>query len=77
MGLELQAFSLYVLATLKKNKNFSTEAGLKYFIIGGVSSAFFLLGVSLIYGNSGLINYDDIYIYLNVYMSLGNDILGL
>lgn len=41
MGLELQAFSLYVLASFKKNKNFSTEAGLKYFIIGGVSSVFF------------------------------------
>jgi NADH:ubiquinone oxidoreductase subunit 2 (subunit N) len=35
MGLELQAFSLYILASLKKNKNFSTEAGLKYFIVEG------------------------------------------
>lgn len=77
MGLELQAFSLYVLASLKKNKNFSTEAGLKYFIVGGVSSAFFLLGVSLIYGNSGLVNYDDLYIFLNLYKDLELDINGL
>lgn len=70
MGLELQAFSLYILASIKRNKNFSTEAGLKYFIVGGVSSSFFLLGVSLIYGYSGLINYDDLYIYLSVYAEM-------
>lgn len=60
MGLELLSFSLYVLASFKKNKNFSTEAGLKYFIIGGVSSAILLFGISLIYGYTGLINFDDI-----------------
>lgn len=57
LALELQALSFYILATFKKESAFSTEAGLKYFIIGAFSSGFFLFGCSLIYGFSGTTNY--------------------
>nr|YP_004940482.1 NADH dehydrogenase subunit 2 [Cubaia aphrodite]AER54532.1 NADH dehydrogenase subunit 2 [Cubaia aphrodite] len=48
--LELQTFSLFVLIARNRNSMLSTEAGLKYFILGAISSALFLLGVSLRYG---------------------------
>ena len=57
LALELQALSFYILSTFKKESAFSTEAGLKYFIIGAFSSGFFLFGCSLIYGFSGTTNY--------------------
>jgi len=57
LALELQALSFYILATFKKDSAFSTEAGLKYFVIGAFSSGFFLFGCSLIYGFSGTTNY--------------------
>ena len=47
MGLELQSLSLYVLASMKKDSSKSSEAGLKYFILGALASGFFLYGVSL------------------------------
>jgi len=60
LALELQTLALYVLATLKRNSEFSTEAGLKYFILGAVASGFFLFGASLIYGFTGLYKFDDL-----------------
>jgi len=57
LALELQALSFYILTTFKKDSAFSTEAGLKYFIMGAFSSGFFLFGCSLIYGFSGTTNY--------------------
>lgn len=56
LGIELQAFSTYIL--LSKNKIEGAEAGLKYFILGSISSGFFLLGLSIISSNgySFLIN---------------------
>lgn len=70
MGIELLSFGLYILSSYKKNKNFSTEAGLKYYILGGVSGAILLLGVSLVYGASGLINFDEIKEYLKLYKEM-------
>jgi NADH-quinone oxidoreductase subunit N len=60
LALELQSLSLYVLATLKRNSEFSTEAGLKYFILGAVASGFYLFGASLIYGFTGLYKFEDL-----------------
>jgi NADH:ubiquinone oxidoreductase subunit 2 (subunit N) len=54
LALELQSLSLYVLAGFKKNSIYSIESGLKYFILGALSAAYFLLGWSLLYGISGL-----------------------
>ena len=53
MGLELQSLSLYVLAAMKKDSRTSSEAGLKYFILGSIASGFLLFGVSLIFGITG------------------------
>jgi len=48
LALELQSLALYVLATFKRDSAFSTEAGLKYFIVGAFSSGLILFGCSLI-----------------------------
>ncbi len=53
VGLELQSLSLYVLAAFRGNSLRSSEAGLKYFVLGAVSSGLLLYGCSLIYGFSG------------------------
>src|SRR5210317_614408 len=50
MGLELQSLSLYVVASLRRDSRKSTEAGLKYFILGALSSGLLLYGASLVYG---------------------------
>lgn len=49
LGLELQSLTMYILATLNRNGEFSTEAGFKYFILGAVSSGIYLLGCAYIY----------------------------
>ncbi len=53
MGLELQSLSLYVVASLRRDNLKSTEAGLKYFVLGALSSGLLLYGCSLTYGFAG------------------------
>lgn len=53
MGLELQSLALYVLAAFNRDNLRSTEAGLKYFVLGALSSGMMLYGISLIYGFTG------------------------
>lgn len=53
MGLELQSLSLYVIAALRRDSLKSTEAGLKYFVLGALSSGMLLYGASLVYGYAG------------------------
>lgn len=60
LAIELQSFVLYVLSAYKKDA-FSSEAGLKYFVLGAFSSGVLLFGISLIYGFSGTTNFDDFY----------------
>ena len=57
VGLELQSLSLYVLAALRRDHAKSSEAGLKYFILGALSSGALLYGASLIYGFVGTTNF--------------------
>jgi NADH-ubiquinone oxidoreductase chain 2 len=54
LSIELQSFGLYVLATLYKNSESSTSAGLKYFLLGGLSSSIILLGSGIVYSYTGL-----------------------
>ncbi|MHA1523362.1 MAG: NADH-quinone oxidoreductase subunit NuoN [Alphaproteobacteria bacterium] len=54
LGLELQALALYVLAGLRRDSLRSTEAALKYFVLGALSSGMLLYGASLIYGFAGI-----------------------
>jgi NADH-quinone oxidoreductase subunit N len=58
MGLELQSLSLYVLAAFNRDSTKSSEAGLKYFVLGALSSGMLLYGISLIYGFSGTTDFD-------------------
>ncbi len=53
MGLELQSLSLYVIAAFQRDRVRSSEAGLKYFVLGALSSCLLLYGCSLIYGFAG------------------------
>jgi NADH-quinone oxidoreductase subunit N len=65
VGIEIQSLVLYILASIKMFSNFSTEAGLKYFIIGAFSSGLLLLGCSFIYGAIGTTHFTYIMMILN------------
>ncbi len=60
MGLELQSLSLYVIAAMRRDSVRSTEAGLKYFVLGALSSGLLLYGASLTYGFAGTTNFAGI-----------------
>jgi len=72
LSIELQSFGLYVLATLYRNSESSTSAGLKYFLLGGLSSCIILLGVGLIYSYSGTTNFESLYILNTINSSHDN-----
>lgn len=59
LAIELSSLAFYILASFRKVSSYSVESGIKYFVTGAVSSAFFLLGSSLIYGFTGSINFSD------------------
>ena len=65
MGIELQSLALYVIAAFNRDSIRSTEAGLKYFVLGALSSGLLLYGASLIYGFSGTTSFDGIALALN------------
>jgi len=80
LAVELQSFAVYILAALYRNSETATSAGLKYFLLGALSSAFILLGSSLIYAYTGLTNLDAISSLISVSSSTnieGGVILGL
>ena len=56
LGIELMSLSFYVLATINKNSQHSTEAGIKYFLLGALSSGLLLFGMALIYAYTGETN---------------------
>jgi NADH-quinone oxidoreductase subunit N len=60
MGLELQSLALYVVAAIDRDNSRSSEAGLKYFVLGALSSGMLLYGISLVYGFTGQIGFDAI-----------------
>lgn len=60
MGLELQSLALYVIAAINRDNVRSTEAGLKYFVLGALSSGMLLYGISLVYGYTGHTGFDEI-----------------
>lgn len=66
LSIELQSFAVYVLATLYRNSESATAAGLKYFLLGGLSSALILLGTALIYTSTGLTQFEGIYNLVSV-----------
>jgi NADH-quinone oxidoreductase subunit N len=60
VGLELQSLALYVVAAMRRDDTKATEAGLKYFVLGALSSGMLLYGASLIYGFTGTTQLDQI-----------------
>jgi NADH-quinone oxidoreductase subunit N len=65
LAIELQSLSLYVVASIKRNSLESAESGVKYFILGALSSGILLYGFSLVYGFTGQTTFDGIYISLS------------
>ena len=74
IGIELQSLSLYVIAAFDRDSRRSGEAGLKYFILGALSSGLLLYGCSLVYGFSGSTSFEGIASALN---TIGADSIGL
>ena len=74
LGIELQSLALYVLAAIKRDSLQSSESGVKYFILGALSSGILLYGCSLIYGFTGTTNFSEIY---NSLLSIKSLNLGL
>jgi NADH-ubiquinone oxidoreductase chain 2 len=66
LSIELQSYGLYLLCTLYRNSELSTSAGLTYFLLGGLSSCFILLGTALLYTNSGTTSLESFYIITNL-----------
>ena len=60
LGLELQSLAIYVLAAINRDSLRSTEAGLKYFVLGALSSGMLLYGISLVYGYTGNTGFEAI-----------------
>jgi NADH-quinone oxidoreductase subunit N len=72
LGLETLSLSLYLLAASNRRREESQEAGLKYFVLGGFASAFFLYGIALVYGGSGKTSISSIQESLATYVSIQN-----
>src|SRR5690242_13268371 len=66
LSIELQSYGLYLLSTIYRNSELSTTGGLIYFLLGGLSSCFILLGTSLLYANSGTTSMDGLYIISSI-----------
>jgi NADH-ubiquinone oxidoreductase chain 2 len=66
LSIELQSYGLYLLSTVYRNSELSTTGGLIYFLLGGLSSCFILLGTGLLYANSGTTSMDGLYIISSI-----------
>lgn len=60
LGLELQSLAAYVLASYRRHDERSAEAGLKYFVLGGLASGILLYGISLLYGFAGTTHFEEL-----------------
>ncbi len=78
LGLETLSLALYVLAASNRRSSESAESGIKYFVLGGFSSAFFLYGIALVYGATGTTNISEMVAALqNGVDPFGNESLAL
>jgi NADH-quinone oxidoreductase subunit N len=60
LALEIMSLGVYVLTAIKRSSDIGAEAGFKYFVLGGFSSAFFLYGIALVYASAGTTNLADL-----------------
>jgi len=77
LSIELQSYGLYLLSTIYRNSELSTTGGLIYFLLGGLSSCFILLGTSLLYVNSGTTSMDGLYILNSISDATNEGVSGL
>ena len=79
LGLETLSIAAYVLAAMQRHRTQSQEAGLKYFVLGAFSSAFFLYGIAFVYGATGSTNLSRINAFLadNLLLSDGVLLIGM
>jgi len=75
LSIEMQLLCSYVLAALKRYSNFSTEAGIKYFLFGAFSSSLLLFGISILYGLYGTLDIINIYFIISNYLNNYNYLL--
>ncbi len=73
LGLEILSIAFYVMAASHRKRIESQESGIKYFVLGGFSSAFFLYGVALVYGSAGSTNFTKIVENFNTTSPLGRN----
>jgi NADH-ubiquinone oxidoreductase chain 2 len=66
LSIELQSYGLYIISTIYRDSESATASGLTYFLLGGLSSCFILLGSALLYSNSGTTSLDNIYIISSI-----------
>ena len=76
VGLELQSLALYVMASFKRDNARASEAGLKYFVLGALSSGLLLYGASLVYGFTGTTRFPDLIVAFQSEPAIGA-IVGL
>lgn len=77
LGLETLSLALYVLAASNRRSDASAESGLKYFVLGGFASAFFLYGIALVYGGTGTTNIGEMVDAIAATQPTDNDALVL
>ena len=70
LSIELQSYGLYIICTIYRNSELSTNAGLTYFLLGGLSSCIILLGQSLLYINTGNTSLDGLYLVNSIFDSI-------
>lgn len=66
LAIELHSIAFYIMSAFKRKSSYSIESGLKYFIIGALSSALFLFGSSIVYGCTGSLSFDDLQMFLSL-----------
>nr|YP_009495583.1 NADH dehydrogenase subunit 2 [Nitzschia sp. (in: diatoms)]AWQ64313.1 NADH dehydrogenase subunit 2 [Nitzschia sp. (in: diatoms)] len=71
LAIELHSIAFYIMAAFKRNSSYSIESGLKYFIIGALSSTLFLFGSAVVYGCMGSLSFDDLQMFFSL-LSLDN-----
>jgi len=73
LSIELQSYGLYIICTMYRNSELSTNAGLTYFLLGGLSSCIILLGQGLLYVNTGNTCLDNLYLLEDIFKNVSFD----
>lgn len=77
LSIELQSFGVYILCAIYRNNEYATMQAVKYFLLGGLSSAIILLGTGLIYMDLGLTQFESITCLLSIESGHFPVVLGL